>query len=140
MTQGINLEHEIAKISYTIAKNQIIDKNIVDKALGILVNDGIYAMWLFIEEKGEKKENPEKSQGENDRARNKTNPKEFCEKIKELLEEIKLINSCDCSDFEKRKECFEQLIGNLNKLLLARQILERLLIYVRHQYKALGED
>jgi len=143
MGQIVNLEHKIAQISYEIANKKIIGQNVVDKALGILVNDGLYAMWLFIEEKGEKKENlSDNPQSETDKSKNKnkTKPKGFCEKIERLLNEVRLINSCDCSKFENREKCFKQLTKDLNKLLLARQILEKLLIYVRHQYKALGED
>ena len=141
MIQMINLENEIAKISYEIASQKIIGQNIVDKALGILVNDGVYAMFLFIEEKGGKKAtSSDNSQAEPDKDKNKTRPKEFCERIKNLIKEIGLKNPCNCSTFEGRKECFKQLTEDLNKLLLARQILEKLLIYVRHQYKALGED
>ena len=55
MERIVNLEHDIAQISYEIADKKILGQNVVDKALGILVNDGLYAMWLFIEEKGEKK-------------------------------------------------------------------------------------
>ena len=143
MEQVVNLEHKIAEISYKIASQKIIGQNIVDKALGILVNDGVYAMFLFIEEKGRKEAtSSDNSQAESDKDKNKnkTKPKEFCEKIERLLNEVRLINSCNCSTFEGRKECFKQLTEDLNKLLLARQILEKLLIYVRHQYKALGED
>jgi len=143
MERIVNLEHEIAQISYEIADKKILGQNVVDKALGILVNDGLYAMWLFIEEKGEKKgslsDNPQR-ETDKSKNKNKTKPKEFCEKIKRLLNEVKLISSCDCSKFEDREKCFKQLTEDLNKLLLARQILEKLLIYVRHQYKALGED
>jgi len=123
MEQVINLEHKIAEISFMIANEEIIDKNIVDKALGVLVNDGIYAMWLFIEEK-----------------KSKANPEEFCKKIEELLKEARLVDSCNCSTVESRGKFFKQLTEDLNKLILARQILEKLFIYVRHQYKALGED
>jgi len=123
MGQATNLEHKIAEISFIMTNEEIIDKNVVDKALGVLVNDGIYAMWLFIEEK-----------------KSKTNPEKFCKKIEELLKEAGLVDSCNCSTVEGREKFFEQLTEDLNKLLLARQILEKLLIYVRHQYKALGED
>jgi len=143
MAQIVNLEHKIAEISYEIANKGIIGQNIVDKALGILVNDGVYAMWLFMEEKGEKKKknsDTPQSGSEEGKNKNKTKPKEFCEEIKKLLQEVGLVDTCDCSNFEKRKKCFEQLTEDLNKLLLARQILEKLLIYVRHQYKAIGED
>jgi len=129
MTQGINLEHEIAKISYTIAKNQTIGKNIVDKALGILVNDGIYAMWLFIEEKAGKEAGD-----------NKTNPEKLCHELQCLLKHFFSLESFDdyfCSDKEKRLLFFQKLTQDLNRLLLVRQILEKLLIYTRHQYKAL---
>ena len=135
----VNLEHKIATISYEIATKKIIGQNIVDKALGILVDDGVYAMWLFIEEKGEKKDSNNPQVG-SDKGKNKTKPKEFCEEIKKILEEVVLVNTCDCSTFEGREKCFKKLTEDLNNLLLARQILEKLLIYVRHQYKALGED
>jgi len=143
MAQIVNLEHKIAEISYEIANKGIIGQNIVDKALGILVNDGIYAMWLFMEEKGGEKKNPSdnpQSGTDEGKSKNKTKPKEFCEEIIKLLQEVGLVDSCNCSNFEERKKCFEQLMEDLNKLLLARQILEKLHIYVRHQYKALGED
>ena len=128
MERIANLEHKIAEISYKIAKNQIIGKNMVDKALGILVNDGLYAMWLFIEEKASKEVGD-----------NKTNPEKFCHELKCLLKDYLYLESFEdyfCSNKEKRLFFIQKLTQDLPKLLFIRQILEKLLIYTHHQYKA----
>ena len=129
MKQVVNLEHKIAEISYKIAKNQIIGKNVVEKALGILVNDGVYAMWLFIEEKASKEVGD-----------NKTNPEKFCYELKCLLKDYISLESFEdyfCSNKGKRLFFIQKLTQDLSKLLFIRQILEKLLIYTRHQYKAI---
>ncbi len=42
-----NLEALISKISFEIVNEGILDENEINKLLGVLANDGVYAMWVY---------------------------------------------------------------------------------------------
>jgi len=42
-----NLEAVISKISFEIVNEKILERNEIDKLLGVLANDGVYAMWVY---------------------------------------------------------------------------------------------
>lgn len=108
-----NLEVTINKVGYEIAN--IIDKNNIEKLLGVLVSDGVYAMWVYMKSKKDIKEN------------------ELIEKIEPIIKftHAELSNS----DYETY---FQKLSEDLNGLLFFREILERALIYARYHAKAMG--
>jgi len=48
MSQEIkNLDALINEISFEIVNKKIIDENQINKMLGVLVNDGVYAWWVY---------------------------------------------------------------------------------------------
>ena len=42
-----NLDVLINKIGFEIVNKKIIEKNLIDKMLGVLANDGVYAWWVY---------------------------------------------------------------------------------------------
>jgi len=96
-------------------KNKI--ENLITKSLGVLQEDGIYAFFLYLEASKEKDITQKVIQG-----------------CKELLKEdkIKLITKDDILEAVR-----EELASDIDKLLLAKQLLERTLVYARYHTKAL---
>ncbi|ACV24118.1 hypothetical protein [Methanocaldococcus fervens] len=150
------LEYKINEVAFNIA--QILDKNEINKLLGVLANDGVYAMWVYaldkikIEDKKDRigllinqilnfsdafpilKENQEEIERKN-------------EKIKGLLEKEKLNDEGKIELKNKIKErnkiileIFKELSKDIDNLLFFKEILERVLILARYHAKALGDD
>jgi len=46
-----NLDALINKISFEIVNQRIVDENEINKMLGVLVNDGVYAWWVYAKSK-----------------------------------------------------------------------------------------
>ena len=117
-----NLDAMINKIGFEIVKeikNKGKDKtkykNEIDKAIGVLSNDGVYAYYVYI-----------KSKKVDD---------VFLNKLTDILKFIPLKNS-----YTKLNQAFfEELSNDLNSLLFFREILEKILIYARYHAKAIGD-
>lgn len=117
-----NLDALINKIGYDIVEKIKSEndkskktkyKNEIDKALGVLSNDGVYAYYVYV-----------KSKGINEI---------FIDKLKPVSKFIK------GSEIELDQKFFEELSQNLNDLLFFREILEKILIYTRYHAKAMGD-
>lgn len=123
----VNLDVLINEISYDIAK-EAKDKNLkdyVDKLLGILTNDGVYAYFVYC--RAQKNKN-----GSNDVE------EVFVERIIKSKKKPDLIKVLGL--YEKTKdteEIFSTIASNLDNLLFFRSILERILIYARYHIKAM---
>ena len=122
-----NLDQISAEIGFDLAeKNKERAKEferIVTKALGILVEDGLLAYAIWLESEGESKI----IKSSFDLLRDKTGI------IQKKYNDIK--------DTEKlRKAILEEIASNIQKTLLARQLLERMLIYARYRAKALQKS
>ncbi len=110
-----NLEALISRISFEIVNEGILDRNEIDKLLGVLANDGVYAMWVYAKsQKDIKEENLFKKLGE------------ILKKASELTD----------SNYESY---FQKVSEDLTKLLFLKHLLEKTLIYARYHAKALGE-
>jgi len=114
-----NLDAVINKVGFGIVeaiKNKNNDKtkykNYIDKALGVLANDGVYAYWVYCKA-------------------NKIDDV-FINKIEKLKN---IINVSDTMD----ETFFQNLSKDLNQLLFFKQLLEKALIYARYHAKAMGE-
>ena len=46
-TNNLNIESLIAKISYELVSEKILDKKEINKLLGVLASNGVYAMWVY---------------------------------------------------------------------------------------------
>lgn len=42
-----NIEYTLNKIAFDIVNDKILGKNEINKLLGVLSNDGVYAMWVY---------------------------------------------------------------------------------------------
>jgi len=118
-----NIDALISEISYKLiekildSENKTKLKNLIDKSLGVLSNNGVYAYYVYIIS--------QKS-------------KEAEEIFLDIFEDIfKMINS----NFDKRKkqEYFQQISEDIYKLLFLKQLLEKTLIYARYHAKAMGD-
>ena len=121
-----NLDAMINRIGFEIVeeikkkgKDEAKYKNEIEKVLGVLSNDGVYAYYVYV--KSKKIEDV------------------FLEKIKGILEYIDIKDNNENSFNELNQEFFETLSENLSDLLFFREILEKILIYARYHAKAMGE-
>ncbi|GAB6274272.1 MAG: hypothetical protein STSR0004_11350 [Peptococcaceae bacterium] len=118
----INLDYYCMKYGQKIGSLGGEQETNIRKALGVLKEDGVYAMFLWLEhkDKGEVRKNgllPLLNE-END--------------IKELF-----IDKSDCfpNTFEGMCSKIQGIAGELDKLLLFKKILERTLIYALYHIK-----
>ncbi|MCD6427613.1 MAG: hypothetical protein J7L03_05940 [Caldisericaceae bacterium] len=119
-TNKKSIDALINKLAYDFVQG-ITDKkhlNEIDKALGVLSNDGVYAYFVYVEAKGI---------GDI-----------FLNKIKSLIDIVE-INKDGKKIEELNQDYFQKLSEDLNSLLFFRDILEKILIYARYHAKALGE-
>lgn len=110
-----NLDYLCAKYGQDIPKSKE-DENIIQKSLGVLQEDGLFAFILFLESK---------NNDVNKRIKNKT---------AQLLHEVGLIN--DANDTNMREKILE-ITKNIDDMFLAKDLIERTLIYARYHAKAL---
>ena len=117
-----NLDYLCAKYGQELS--EIKDENILQKALGVLREDGIYAMFLWLENK-------------NKNARHK---------ILSLLndKDIKSYLLQDSSNFPEEFDKFckklVSVLEDVDRLFLLKKILERTLTYALYHVKAGGEN
>jgi len=118
----INLDTIINKIGYEIKmeieKKEKSDrrkyKNEIEKTLGVLVSDGVYAYFVYV--------------------KSKKIDDIFLETLNQITEFI---------DGESKKldqEYFQNLSKNLKKLLFFREVLEKVLIYARYHAKTMEDS
>ncbi|MRJ06650.1 MAG: hypothetical protein C6I01_03940 [Epsilonproteobacteria bacterium] len=120
-----NLEGVIAKVSFELVNERILDENLINKLLGVLSHHGVYAMWLFA-----------KSEFAKGERRNKKDA--LMNKMKEILEKISPIEEGERVNWESYfKELSSQ---DLPQLLFTKTLLEKLLTYARYHAKAMGES
>ncbi|ODS37862.1 MAG: hypothetical protein A7315_03520 [Candidatus Altiarchaeales archaeon WOR_SM1_79] len=112
-----NLDYLCAEKGQEIPKSKD-DETIIQKALGVLQEDGVYAFVIFLESKKEDK-----------------TAKKILEKIAELFsdENIKLT---DNATKENIREKILELTKNIDNIFFAKDIIERTLIYARYHAKA----
>ncbi len=123
-SNSTNMEALISKVSFDLVEEDILDENDINKLLGVLANDGVYAMWVYaISKFGEEK------------------TKRFINKISNLSKYIGHEIRKDDEASEKWSTQVSndmiEISKDLNKLLLLKQILERTLIYARYYAKTL---
>lgn len=141
MSKKENLDAVINKLGYDILKN-ISETNgpersglkaHIDKALGVLVNDGVYAYYVFSISKDKNKDK---------KIYSKIFVNDIIKELKEYVnlkdERLKDINNSDKKD--GNEIFFQSLSENLHELLFFREALEKVLIYARYHAKALGDD
>lgn len=135
MSQIEYLDAIINKLGYNIVeriknqegseKNKLVRH--IEKSLGVLVNDGVYAYYVFCISQ----DDPEKGKV----LYTKIFITEIIEKLKNYIyPDNEIADNCTAQEF------FEALSEDLHKLLFFREMLEKALIYARYHAKALGDD
>jgi len=135
MFQSEYLDAIINKLGYSIVeriknqegseKNKLVRH--IEKSLGVLVNDGVYAYYVFCI-------------SQDDPKKGKTLYTEIF--ITEIIEKLKhyIYFGNETADNRTAQEFFELLSEDPHKLLFFREMLEKALIYARYHAKALGDD
>jgi hypothetical protein len=127
----MNLESEIYRLSFELSEE--FEENELNKLLGILASDGVYAMWIYAKDKFNKDQ----------------------QKIKEINRLIRGLdnfvngsennNGADSKKDNKKDDenidnkYFQNLAQDLNKLLFMKELLEKVLIYAIYHAKAKGD-
>lgn len=111
-----NLDYLAAQCAQEIVKKDM-EENTITKTLGVLQENGVYACFLYL------------------LAREKEAAPVMIQKMRALLEKLG-INNSPKDDLEYAKG----LTQNLSTLLLAKEALERMLIYARYGAKAASEN
>lgn len=133
-----NLDSRINEYSYNMVNGNRENKeviNLIDKALGVLSNDGVYGYYVYCKSK-DKKENKGKNQMQSVNDIEKIFVKNIVDEFKDELS-LKF-----CNDYNINKnydKFFIELSENLYSLLFFKDIIERILIYARYHAKALGD-
>jgi hypothetical protein len=122
-TTSINLDYLAAKYAQTIIQKTKDKKasdieNTITKALGVLQEDGVYACFLYL------------------LAREKENGAVVVDEMLNLLSSLPFDWQKPTKNSEILPFISEQVTKDLDRLLLAREVLEQMLIYARYGAKA----
>jgi len=134
----LNIDSFVNSLGYEINQNcNDSQRRFIDKALGVLVNDGVYAYYVFCKEKSEKKNK--------DGGKTKTTEDIFINNVIGKIEETKglkeyfMVGQQEADNNNQKRDpekFFQNLSKDLHKMLFFRDILERALIYARYHAKA----
>ena len=116
MNNSNNLESEIYRLSFELS--QYLNENEINKLLGILSSDGVYAMWVYAMDKFKDKK----------------------EKIENLLKNVNKFVNVEIKNDTVNNQYFQTLAQDLNKLLFMKELLEKVLIYARYHKRAMGKQ
>lgn len=154
-----NLDAIINEVGFEIS--QIIDENMINKMLGVLANDGVYAMWIFCLNKLGEKETflflkqlsklPIVAKDKQNNIEYKLD-KNIIEQYLKLIDEInnlktdknkkdelKVKQKEKSESFELFEQFFQNLSSDIHQLLFFKEMVEKALIYARYHAKALGD-
>ena len=138
-----NLDAVINKLGYSIVEEikKISDEKIrsgllrhIEKSLGVLVNDGVYAYYVFSKSKDKDKDKDNNSTYYYSNIFIKT-PVETLSCFMNLN-----FNTDDNNQDDSYEVFFQNLSQDLHKLLFFKDLLEQALIYARYHAKALGDN
>lgn len=119
----INLDYLCADIGQKIGEET--DKTILQKALGVLREDGVYAMFLWLEYKDKDKN---------------TRKNLIALLNEENIKKYLLQDSSFQEDFKQFCEKLKEVTQDINKLFFMKKILERTLTYALYHAKVRGEN
>ncbi len=132
MTKAENLDSRINEYSYKMVK-ELNDRKVnlveIDKALGVLCNDGVYGYYVYCKSRAD---------GKNDE---KIKSPMFSQFISNIVKEFDDI-VCSGKEIKSFKSLYEydkyfsDLSKNIHKLLFFKDILEKILTYARYHAKA----
>lgn len=153
-----NLQFVVSSMAVELVSEDILSESEINKMLGVLVNDGIFAMWLYACDKMKldvekvKEASPDKRM----EVLKQQDIIKFFEKICQLakyiekedvnvydtlknkLDNIKNKNNESIKNeiYNELAEYFHNLSRDLDKLLFMRDLLEKILVYARYHAKA----
>lgn len=116
----MNIDLKCAQFGNKIAY-EVKDETLITKSLGVLQEDGVYAFFLYLASKKGTAENIK------DNAFN-------------LLTQEGILNHVVGNEHDHLKAVRENFEDKLDELLLAKELLERTLVYARYHAKALGGE
>jgi len=116
----MNLESEIYRLSFELSKE--FEENDLNKLLGILASDGVYAMWVYAKDKFSKNEDQQK-----------------VGKINELIRDLDNFVKGRENNKDIDNKYFQDIAQDLSKLLFMKELLEKVLIYAIYHAKAKGD-
>jgi len=124
MEQNKNLDELCAKYGWDIA-NETKDETLINKSLGVLQEQGIYAFFLFLESRGSSdKKNAEKT------------GKHCWNMLEDIVDSMKGV-IWDKNTWSETLRV--NILSDINNLSLSLQMVEQTLIYARYHAKALKE-
>jgi len=112
-----NLDHLCAQYGLDIAQTSD-DEKLIQKALGVLQEDGVFAYAIYLE------------------SENEETFEHISDKTIELIDTVGIVEEANDSDF---KTFIYKITQNLDDLLLTKDLIERMLIYSRYHAKSLGD-
>lgn len=125
-----NIDSEINKCSYKMVE-KLIEKNAslgeIDKALGVLSNDGVYGYYVYCKSKSKDVESI-------------TFKVFVADIIKNFGEFADEESDKSQNEFKAYDKYFSDLSQDIHKLLFFKEILEKVLTYARYHAKAYGDD
>ncbi|KYK29654.1 MAG: hypothetical protein AYK19_19405 [Theionarchaea archaeon DG-70-1] len=137
MGDQINLDYVASQHAHKIVDN--VNKtgadmktlyNLATKALGVLQEQGVYAMVLFLLSRSKEEKNVSKS---------------ICSSLYRVLEEIPGFEKRITVPSEKMEaneilKCYSNITNDLDMLLLVRVLYEKILVYTRYGAKAVEKE
>lgn len=135
MTKAENLDSRINEYSYKMVK-ELKDGKVnlgeIDKALGVLCNDGVYGYYVYCKSK---------SNGKSDEKIKSLMFSQFISNIVKEFDDI-VYSGKEIKSFKSLYEYdgyFSNLSTDIHKLLFFKDILEKILTYARYHAKAEGD-
>ncbi|NLV75927.1 MAG: hypothetical protein GX023_02930 [Tissierellia bacterium] len=135
MTKAENLDSWINEYSYKMVK-ELKDGKVnlgeIDKALGVLCNDGVYGYYVYCKSK---------SNGKSDEKIKSPMFSQFISNIVKEFDDI-VYSGRELKSFKSLYEYdgyFSNLSTDIHKLLFFKDILEKILTYARYHAKAEGD-
>ncbi len=132
MTKAENLDSRINEYSYKMVK-ELKDGKVnlgeIDKALGVLCNDGVYGYYVYCKSK---------SNGKSDEKIKSPMFSQFISNIVKEFDDI-VYSGRELKSFKSLYEYdgyFSNLSTDIHKLLFFKDILEKILTYARYHAKA----
>lgn len=126
MTMNLkNIDMICAKYGAQIGKIEDLSESLINKSLGVLQEEGIYAFFLFLASRGK----GEKKQADCIRD-------EIVDLLKGFFQDI-MGNSATMENILQIVR--DKLVEDLNDLFLAKDLIERTLVYARYHLKAKGD-
>ncbi|OQM46684.1 hypothetical protein B6A27_05900 [Anoxybacillus sp. UARK-01] len=126
-----NLDARIHQYSYEMVKDGHSEVlNLIDKALGVLANDGVYAYYVYCKSKNKKSK---------DKNENNLVERIFIKGIVDEFGETFGFDRNSKNGENRYEHFFSNLSKDIHSLLFFKEIVERILIYARYHAKAIGE-